>query len=1063
MRVSLLTTTALITLATPAAAQTVVNAKRTDPVRTSTIKNGAADAVRIASAGSVEPASGTAVTMDSDNAVTNEGKIAISNANGAIGIAAAAGTTGDIVNSGTITIDESYTPTDQDKDGDLDGPFAVGSDRTGIRTLGAHSGKITHSGTITVEGNDSAGIWLGGTQTGAFTHDGKTSVVGDNSVAVRAEAINGNVRLAGTVTATGANAIAARFTGDVSGAMVVQGAIGATGYRYTTAPSDTSKLDADDLLQGGPALMIEGSVSGGVILAVAPKDSDPNNADEDKDGIEDAKEGNAAIVSYGKAPAMVVGSASRDIAIGAVANTANGYGLIIDGSVAGNGVYSGIDGNGLVIGGQGGAVTIANGMGVAGAVTATSNGGTATALRIGSGASVPELRVSGQVTAQGAQAAAVRVDAGANIATIRNSGTIGAAVNAETGQANAIVDASGGVTLIENSGAIVAKGAKADSNRNIAIDVSANTSGVTVRQTAVAADVTAPSITGDIRFGSGNDVLDLADGSFKGNASFGAGANRMALSGDAQGAGAMTFGAGADTVALAGSSVFSGSVDFGGGADVLTLAGTSRFSGTLANAGALAVNVTGGMLDLQGATTIGSLNMGADGILGVTLSKTAGTGTALNVAGTAAFTKGATLRLSVTDVRNAEGRYVVLTAGQLTGADGIKTDADLLPFLYKGSLATDGAANQIVVNVSRRSAQELGLNRSQTTAYSAVYAALAQDEDVANVFLNIRDGDQFRGTLRQMLPDHAGGTFDGLSLGVRTMARQLADPRSPILTRGKFNLMVTAGGWGTDKKEKDTAAYDLGGLGFAVGGEIETGLGTFGVSGTYLWNKYTSGSSDNEVLFSTYELAGFWHGQWGGFAARARASIGTVDFEGSRYFNGTVGNDTLSRRVEHESNGTMTSFSGGVSYEGGGQVFFFRPAVSIDYLKLTEDGYTETGGGKALDLTVDKRSSDEAAVEGGLTLGMDLSGTGRRDSNWFRMEVEGGWREIVSGSLGTTTARFAGGDAFTLTPQDRANGWYGRLRALGGGSLFQVGGEFGAEKQNDRLGLTLRGTMRVNF
>ena len=38
-----------------------------------------------------------------------------------------------------------------------------------------------------------------------------------------------------------------------------------------------------------------------------------------------------------------------------------------------------------------------------------------------------------------------------------------------------------------------------------------------------------------------------------------------------------------------------------------------------------------------------------------------------------------------------------------------------------------------------------------------------------------------------------------------------------------------------------------------------------------------------------------------------------------------------------------------------------------------------------------------------------------------------------------------------------------RLRALGGGSLFQVGGEFGAEKQNDRLGLTLRGTMRVNF
>ena len=1062
MRRYLLTTTALLTLATPAAAQTSITTKRTDPVLTSTIKNGSADAVKITSAGSVQPTGGTAVTMDSNNSVTNEGTIAISNANGAIGIAANAGTSGDITNSGTITIDETYTPTDQDKDGDLDGPFAVGSNRYGIRTMGAHSGKIVNSGTITVEGNNSAGIWLGGTQTGNFTHDGKTSVLGDNSVGVHAGAITGDVRLAGTVTATGANSVGAEFTGDISGAMVVQGNIGATGYRYTTPPTSTDKLDADDLFQGGSALIVSGNVGGGIVLAVAPKDSDPNNADEDKDGIPDAKEGNAAVASYGAAPAMVIGAQNRDIAIGAVANTPNHYGLLVDGGIAGSGVYAGIDGNGLVIGGQGGAVTIANGMGVAGTISAKSNGGSATALRIGDGASVPEVRVSGTIGAEGAQATAVRIDAGATVTTIRNSGTLGAKTSATTGTATAILDRSGGVTLIENSGAISAAGAAADSTRNVAIDVSANTSGVTVRQTAVASGETAPTIAGDIRFGSGNDLLDIADGTVKGNVGFGAGNNQLALSGDAVQSGAITFGAGADKMALTGTSAFSGSVDFGGGADSLTLGGTSRFSGSLTNASGLAVNVDGGMLNIQGKATIGSLDVSQAGVLAVTLNKDASIGTGITVAGDASFEKGATLMLNLTDVTSAEGRYVVLTANSLKGASGITTNSDLLPFLYKGTVAGDAPANELVVDVQRRTAQELGLNRSQASAYGAAFTALSKDADVAKVFLNIRDGDQFRHTYRQLLPDFAGGAFDGLSLGERTMARQLADPQSPILSTGKLSILATAGGWGTKKHQKDTAAYDLGGLGFALGAEMKTGVGSFGLSGTYLWNKYTSDGNDNEVLYNTYELAAFWHGQWGGLAARARAAIGTVDFNGTREFSGTVGTDAIDRRIKRDSGGTLTSFSGGLSYEAGNGTFFFRPKASIDYIRLSEKGYTETGG-EALDLTVAKRVSDEAAVEGGVTVGLDFMGNGRRDTNWFRVETEGGWRQIVGGELGTTTANFQGGDSFVLTPEDRANGWYGRLRAIGGSSLFNMGGEFGAEDQNGRLGLTLRGTLRVGF
>ncbi|MGN6690642.1 MAG: autotransporter domain-containing protein, partial [Sphingopyxis sp.] len=337
MRNTLLASTCLAAvLSTAAHAETSISTATTTPVRTSTVKSGAADDVKITSAGSIKPTSGTAVTIDSNNKVTNDGTIQITNSDGATGIFANAGTSGGITNSasGKIIIDESYAPTDIDKDGDIDGPYAVGTGRTGIATGGAFTGNIVNSGEITIEGNNSAGIRLGGPLTGNFTNDGKISVLGDNALGVGLQNVNGNVRLAGTISAVGENATAARLAGNINGALVVQGTLTATGYRYTTPPTDPSKLDADDLLIGGPALSVEGNVTGGIVVAVPPKDTKPEDKDEDKDGIEDAKEGSGSIQSYGSAPALRIGSANQDITIGAVAGTGTGLGLIIDGGVA---------------------------------------------------------------------------------------------------------------------------------------------------------------------------------------------------------------------------------------------------------------------------------------------------------------------------------------------------------------------------------------------------------------------------------------------------------------------------------------------------------------------------------------------------------------------------------------------------------------------------------------------------------------------------------------------------------------------------------------------------------
>jgi hypothetical protein len=1075
---SLLASTCLVALAaasTPLGAETIVDTKRTTDIRTSTAKNPGADDVRITSAGSIVAEAGVALRLDSNNKATNEGTIQISNADGSIGILASGGVTGTITNaaSGKIILDETYTPTDGDNDGDLDGPFAAGSGRIGIATAGRFTGDVVNSGSITIEGKDSAGIRLGGPLTGRLTTDGMIQVVGDRSVGVRTGDVSGAVRIAGTIAAQGQGARAVAIEGNLAGALVVQGSLAATGYRSTTPPTDATKLDADDLLQGGSALSIAGSVAGGVILAVPPKDTSATDNDEDKDGIDDSKEGSAAVTSYGSAAAVQIGASDHAIAIGPVAGTGSGHGLIVDGTVSGQGVYSGVSGTGLQIGGLGGAVTIAGGLTVNGIVSASSPNAAATAIRIGAGATVPEIRNTGSINASGGGTAGVRTTAilidaevsaqagGGAVFHIANSGTIRATASGNEGIAAAIVDRSGELDLIDNSGAISATGGKG--GNNIAIDLSANTTGTTIGQTVVATGVTAPSITGDILLGSGNDILAVADGTVTGTTRFGAGANQLLISGDAIYVGNTQMGAGDDLVTMSGTSSFAGTADFGGGNDRLVLNSSARFSGGLVNAQGLAVTLASGTLDLgRTQASIRSLDVGAKGIIGVTLDPTAKTNLLYQVGGAASFADGAKLAIRLTDIASAEGRYAFLYAGSIAGAATLASNGALLPYMFKSSVAQT-SANDLAIDISRKTAGELGLNRSQASAYNAIYAALAKDQKIAGVYLAATDGATFSRSLRQMLPDHAGGTFEAITMGSRATASFLADPNAPFADQGNWGYWIQQVGWGTAKKIGDTASYDITGWGASAGAEYKTGgFGYFGLSFAYLFGKDADGGTDNQVTADNFEGVAYWRATWGALSARARASYGFVSFDGRRSFTGTIGNETIERKARGTWRGRLVSLAGGIAYDARFGAFSLRPAAAVDYYRLRENGYAETGGGDAFDLIVDKRTSDELAVSGTVAAGLTFGGYDA-DSPWFRIEAEGGRRQLVGGSLGSTTARFAGGQSFTLDPEQRTSGWVGKLRASGGNTGFRISGEAGAEQQQSRAALSLRVSLAIGL
>ncbi len=1025
---TLLAGTALAALAHPLAAQTVINTARTTPVATSTANNGQASDIRIESAGSVTVTGGTAVTVDSNNALTNAGTIRITDASDATGIRVTAGRTANVTNSGTITIDESYTPTDTDNDGDLDGPFATGSGRTAIRIEGALTGNLSHTGTITVEGNQSAGIRALGPVTGTVTVEGRTTVIGNQTVGVELGAVSGEVKLGGEITVRGEGARGVVLGGDLGSVLRVQGAIVATGYRTVPAPSDTSRLDADDLLQGGSALVVEGNAARGILF-------------------ESVGQTSPRVIAYGAAPAVQIGR-TADIAIGATQGTANGFGIVQIGTILGDGVYAGVNGTGMRLGGRGGTVAVANGIQVNGQIGGAARNADATALHLAAGASTPELRNAGIIAANATvtatntvpgTATAVLIDAGAALPVLRNSRNI-TATTTKDGTAVAIRDLSGTLGLVENSGAIAATGAEAGSGRNVAIDLSARSGDSVIRQTVVGAGIAAPSITGDIRFGSGNDLLELADGSMTGNVAFGGGTNRLAMSGDA---------------------IFSGTADFGGGAGVLTLANTAIFSGKLAGSQNVAVSVGSGTLALTGPATIASLDVGANGVIGATVGGAAGSNTAITVTGAASFGTGTKLRIRLADLDTAVGTHTVIAAGSLAGASNLTADSALVPFLYKAALAVSG--NMINVAITRKATSELGLNRTEAAAIDPLLAALSKDGKVADLFLGINTAEVFQAFVAQTLPDHAGGTFEGLSKGLRAFDRHFMDPNSPFEQEGRFRIIADFANWNADKERGESAAFDLSGLGFRGGVEYLTSVGAFGVTGSWLWNKHTSGPFDNSVLSDSYEAGAHWRGKFGPVTGFARIGAGKADFSGSRIIAGGSGASAVNYTIERAWSGDFVTATGGVAIEGGGQFFFFRPSVVVDYLRLKEDGYTETGGGNALNLTVEGRSSKEVAVNGGVALGVDLWGMQARDRGWLRLETEGGWRELLTSELGATRARYNTGAQFTLTPEGRDSGWFARARVLVGDGSYKIAGEAGLEEQFGEIGYTLRASIRLGW
>jgi hypothetical protein len=1141
----------------PARATDSITTTTTTPVATATATNGAPDNIDVASGGSVSPTSpAVAVTLNSSNVVTNEGTISFSAVSNATGIQVLGGNTGSVTNTGSITISDNYTATTDTNTGLLTGVFAQGSNRAGIQVsggAGAFTGGISNFATISVNGDNSYGVDIETPITGSYLSvqvtpatsstaetvaSGTITVIGGESAATATTgfhigatgAVGGDVTL-GYVSATGVGARAVDIEGAVGGVVNLTGAITDTGYRSTARsnyPTIADLYTAAELQQGGVAVTIGANVGGGVILSAPPLDA-ITNASTASDVIANTSilqtlQGTGSITSYGASPALLIGSAANSVELGVVgaANTVFGeqgsgaYGLVIQGSITGNGVFdqvttpnlpAAVPAAAIQIGLPGGqAAIIDGGIYNTGAINALAYQAGATAIHFYGGGQTPLIINDGVITANSVQentattgvppvnVYGLLLESGANVKSLVNNSAITANITGTGGvggTVGAIIDRSGSLTSILNTGTISAQATQTLITAPMpvtatAIDLSAGTTAQTITQslttnttvtgsaaynntisysqgqivnynglvyqattaTGVAVDpldypsywrqigALSPYINGSILFGSGGANLTVNAGAVTGEIiNLGPGSNNS-----------LTINGAAGSLASA-TSVTGAIEEVDPSLAQAQVLGTAALAGS--GNGSLTINVNNGTLTdtNPNAERINSINVGANGVLVVAADPAHGVNTQFITSGASTFAQGAQIGVTLLSIpASLTQTYTVLqTTGSGTLSAGTFGGAALsnAPWLYTAlanyvPAAAPGDPSEIELTVTRKSAAQIGFNAAEASALDAVLAAAPANTVIQTALLTQNTESGLKSVYDQLLPSQGQGLFDALDAAAQAIGAMTSTAPEAASRVAGTSLWLQEINERVDRTGLQTEGSNAKLLGIVGGYELMgPGGGALGLTLAY----FNASEQDKAlqigagVVASMVEAGAYYRRSIGHFTVSARAAVGYASFSDNRVFvtSTTINNSTTGAELAASSNWDGLFYDGHFSaaFEQPLGRFYARPEFSADFLQLDETAHNDSGGGDAFDLNVASRDSSRLSGQAILVVGR-----GWGQASWLRTELRGGYREILSGSVGDTVASFNGGNPFTLAPENDKGGWLTAGFSIKGGSQY---------------------------
>lgn len=941
----------------------------------------------ISSTGGITVKKGAAVVVDSDNKVDNQGAISINDANNVYGIHVYGHHKGLITNEGSITLSESTPPTEP--------PLATGTGRYGIGVTNGFlfKGSIqnTSTGTISVLGNQSAGIAILNTGgiTGAINEAGTIGVTGDHSSGILTgigSPVLGGISITGSIAAVGQGSEAVTLYGNLGHRLYVNGSVIATGFynggSTTARPFSFDGLTSANTELGGPAIAVGGTVRDGIFI--------------DSSGV---------VASYGSAAALQIQPVTGVHAEITAPTGTNTYGLNIAGDVEGNGIYDGISAQGLLIGGNtagGATVNVENGVMVSGKVGATSYAANATAITVGTGATVPAIVNTGSISA-----------------TVNFGADANAAVG---GTATAILVNGGAVSSIQNSGVITATTA---SGSAYALDLAGDTKHVTVNQLASTTS-TPSSITGDIRFGQEGATFNLKSG---------------------QVSGALEFGnATTNVFNITNGALYDGQMSVDGN-------------------GRLTLNVINGRLASTGTTaiTLNSLKLGSKGELDFALTPGTGADATYAVVGNVNIAKGAKLGLMFdTQLTVPETFTLIDSTGSGTVVGGNLATLGNVPYFYLAHLITDPNAGTISVGVRDRTFTEAGVLGSES-AYKAIFSASYVDPGIRDAFNAAGTHQAFQQVYQQMLPSYSGGLFELLANGASALAQ--TEAANPLEENGKRGGgWAQQIGFANEQSTGSAPGFHGGGLGFAFGYEMPLDtISAWGITVSYLRgasDDFNMGP-ENQEIGTIYGTGVYWRENDGQFRTDASVNVGYAAMNSTRNFSADDLNGTaVTRTASAAWSGAVAHAHVGVSYEFPlGDDYYVKPLIAGDYFMMYSGNHSERNGGDGFNLALASSTGTQGSVTGGVAVGTKL---GDKFFLW-RPEAMVGYKAIFGGPDNVTAHFASGGPAFTLSPASQKSGPVAHIGVHGGNKYSDIAVEAGGEDRDTYKAFDGRVVARFRF
>jgi|GEM_PF-2085486 len=1046
-------------LCAPALAGPVtVTTSTTTALRTTTGDGAGPGNITIDGGGSITLSSGVPVTVDSDNDASINGQLRNDLATNATGLLI---NTNDAANVGrtitsTVTLGGAVN---------LPGPESSvtgAANNYGVRFAGngVMKGNFTAAAgsQISVGGRQSIGVGIESIIDGNADIGAAITMASGGSIGVRStRRVTGNFIFSGTASTGGQDTIGVLVGGGVGGQLTFSGSA-ATGSQ-AFFDSNGRRVDA---VFGGPAFWIASSVGQGVLvdgdqltetqeLTIAPPAGAP------ADTLIAAEGSNFGAFRIGPNEASIAGP----LTIGLRANGDNDS-VTLRGRIqsATSTLGKAITAMAVTGGSASQTTTLAGGIRNAGGnIDAASIDASAVGLDIGPFATVPYFFNSGEFVTRatdstentlgpdqgtkGGAATGIIVAAGSTFHSLINTGTYTTDARGRNFNAIALQDNSGTLTYFENTGTYQATIPSYSTGRTIAADLGRSTRNIDFRNSG--------TLTGDVTMGSGNDSFISTAGTVRGNYS---------------------FGAGDETVTIR-NTTFSGGVDLGTGNHSVVIENASKFAGGITRgAGNTTLTVRNSDVAVTGGRRIEMTSGSITGTSTLDLSIDGQNATRPLIEATGLLTIDSTVKLTtrLSGLVTQSSTVTVISAGQLqlgipVAQLATASTSYIYGFQYRIAPANP---NQVLLDVTRRTAAQLGLTPNLGTTYENSLTALAADNELFGVIAATTTAAGFEGAVSQLTPDSSDASLysalrtQNLAYGV-IRNRLSGIPRTTGRAAGtdySSFWVQQLGSYGKRDPDGEFPGYKMFSVGIATGFDSQvTPQLKAGMSVSQVWSLPDElDTRDRPMRISTTQVDFYGRHQDGGAFTQAIFGGAYDAYRSQR----RVIIDTVTR----EPRGNWKGWHVGGAVDTGTVIRMdqlrLTPYLRGSYIRTHENGYTETEGGNGVNLTYNSRNQDSLRAGAGLiaqrrfTVFQDVG---------VEAELRGDVARELSSDPANITARFAsGGTAFTSIGQAPDKNIIGLGASLGVRDIFtSFSIDYDAEKSGGFLGHTLAATFRFRF